>query len=203
MTMPRSALLLLTLVACARGAPDSDTGGDPARPAGVPGDWVYHDPDSLPVRWWAPETFAASDDWRALPPCNAGTLPADSGVAPIGGDETALPLTVAVRRGSMTDVVRANHFWEVENGQFATDGRGSGEAIVERGPGWIVLAGDVWVGTHAPEGGSMGQEPVAVLLGIRDVGAGCQLVFLERGGGGEVGSIDTLALVLRSVGPRP
>jgi hypothetical protein len=112
--------------------------------------------------------------------CNASTLPADSSVL-----QTALsdrwPLTLAMRRGDLARIARANSF-TTDSTDIAAHGQQPGDTtIVRRGEGWRLLYGR----TRA--------RPLLATVRAPD---GCSLVWAARGS--EI-NVDTLGLVLGTV----
>lgn len=112
--------------------------------------------------------------------CNSSTLPADSSLL-----RTELsdrwPLTLAMRRGDLSRIARANSF-TIDSTDIAAHNQQPGDTtIVRRGEGWLLLYGR----TRA--------RPLLATVRAPD---GCFLVWASRGA--DI-NVDTLGLVLGTV----
>jgi hypothetical protein len=115
--------------------------------------------------------------------CHADTPPAD---VPILRTEIAerWPLTLAMRRGDLADIARANGF-TIDSTDIAAHGQHPGDTtVVRRGEGWMLLSG-------------RSGTPV-LLASVR--AQDCYLLWAARG---MTINVDTLALVLRTVQVAP
>lgn len=112
--------------------------------------------------------------------CDANTL-ADSVPVLNTGISDRWPLTLAMRRGDMARVARANGF-TIDSTDIAAHGQRPGDTtVVRRGEGWLLL------------NGRGGGNP---LLAAVRAPNGCHLLWASRGT--EI-SVDTLGLVLGTV----
>jgi hypothetical protein len=112
--------------------------------------------------------------------CDATTMAADSSVL-----RTELsdrwPLTLAMRRGDLARIARANGF-TIDSTDIAAHGQQPGDTtIVRRGEGWLLL---------------YGRTAARPLLATVRAPDGCSLVWAARG---NAINVDTLGLVLGTV----
>ena len=128
-----------------------------------------------------PAGFTVGLDAVPLESCNDSTPPADSAIF----DKTFMerwPLTLAMRRGDVNQIARANGF-TLDSTEVGTHESAGGSTTVRRGEGWILLSGET-------------ANQVSVLFAAVRHPAGCQLVWASRG---TVLHPDTLGMVLSTV----
>jgi len=162
--------------------------------------------DSIPAEFQTP--FLAPPSWETVhlargmsysqPPgyglglsnatladCDTGTTPADVPVF----DATLSdrwPLTLALRRGDLNRMARANGF-VLDSTVIATKGQPAGDTTrLRRGEGWMLASGRTV--SHG--------SPLGVLFGTVRYPGGCYLVMAARGV--DI-SVDTLGLVLSTI----
>ncbi|HYC52525.1 MAG TPA: hypothetical protein VEB19_15540 [Gemmatimonadaceae bacterium] len=112
--------------------------------------------------------------------CDARTLPGDSSVLRTELAER-WPLTLAMRRGDLAQIARANGF-TLDSTDIAAHGQQPGDTtIVRRGEGWLLL---------------YGRTAARPLLATVRAPDGCSLVWAARGS--EI-NVDTLGLVMATV----
>lgn len=150
-----------------------------------------HDAADVPVTWDTvvnpsgvtfrqPHGFTFGLDAVRLHKCDATTPPADSAIF----DKTFLerwPLTLAIRRGDVNRIARANGF-TLDSTDVAThEGRDS--TTVRSGKGWVVLSGETVKG-------------ISVLFAAKRLPGDCYLIWAARGA---ALNPDTLGMVLSTV----
>jgi hypothetical protein len=128
-----------------------------------------------------PPGFTVGLDATPLERCGDATPAAD---VPIF-DKTFMerwPLTMAMRRGDVNRIARANGF-TLDSTEVATHESSGGSTTVQRGEGWVLLSGESANG-------------VSVLFAAVRHPAGCHMVWAARGADLNP---DTLGMVLSTV----
>lgn len=187
-----ACLTASALVACSVGGDSSRRRRDTAAPVDttIPADVKQR--FEAPVTWDSvinprgmifrqPAGFTVGLDVVALESCNESTPPADSAIF----DKTFMerwPLTLAMRRGDVNQIARANGF-TLDSTEVGTHESAGGRTTVRRGEGWILLSGET-------------ANAVSVLFAAVRHPAGCHLVWASRGA--ELNA-DTLGMVLSTV----
>jgi hypothetical protein len=192
--MQRTVLLLIALgVACSDGGDNrkrrrTDTAAPVDTMAAMdirhgfvaPAEWEQvSNPSGLTFR--QPQQFTLGLNAAAIEQCNDSTPQADAPVF----DKTFMerwPLTLAMRRGDVNRIARANGF-TLDSTEVGTHESTGGSTTVKRGEGWLLLSGET-------------ANSVSVLFAAVRHPAGCHLVWASRGADLNP---DTLGMVLSTV----
>jgi hypothetical protein len=191
--MQRTILILLGLaIACSDNSSRKRRRADTAAPVDTvaamdvrrtfeaPPDWEQVvNPGGLTFR--QPENFTLGLGGAKIEQCNDSTPQAEVPVF----DKTFMerwPLTLAMRRGDVNRIARANGF-TLDSTEVGTHESTGGSTTVKRGEGWLLLSGQT-------------ANSVSVLFAAVRHPAGCHLVWASRGA--ELDA-DTLGRVLTTV----
>lgn len=186
-------LIAVAVLACSSGDParakrraDTAAPVDSVIPTDVrqafraPADWdTVANPGGL--RFRQPRNFTLGLGVVRLDPCDDGTPQAETPIF----DKTFMerwPLTLAMRKGNVNHIARANGF-TLDSTEVGTHESSGGSTTVRRGEGWILLSGET-------------AARVPVLFAAVRHPAGCHLVWAARGADLDP---DTLGLVLSTV----